>query len=180
MVTKRSQLSSDTAQQTPPDNLVVMGQVIAPFGIKGWLRIRSFTDEIDALARYSQWWLELKSGWKTFDLVDSNVGGKGLTALLAQIADRTQAETLRNAPIAVPREALPQLETDEFYWSDLIGFAVVTQSQEKIGVLEGLLETSAADVLVVKGETEQLIPAALIIEVDMDGKTIRADWGLDY
>jgi 16S rRNA processing protein RimM len=177
---KRSQLSSQTTQQTPPDDLVVMGQVIAPFGIKGWLRIRSFTDEIDALASYSRWWLKLASGWKAFELADSSVGSKGMTALLTEIGDRTQAEALRDAQIAVSRSALPQLESDEFYWADLIGFSVETRSQEKIGVLDGLLETSAADVLVVKGETEHLIPAALIIEVDMDGKTIRADWGLDY
>ena len=180
MVAKRSQLSSDTAQQAPPADLVVMGQVIAPFGIKGWLRIRTFTDEIDALAGYSHWWLQLASGWKMFQLADSGVGTKGMTAQLAEIDDRTQAETLRNAQIAVSRSVLPDLGNDEFYWADLIGFAVETQSHEKIGVLDGLLETSAADVLVVKGETEHLIPAALIIEVDMDGKTIRADWGLDY
>ena len=136
----------------PPSDLVVMGQVIAPFGIKGWLRIRSFTDEIDALANYSQWWLQLEAGWKLFDLAESNVGVKGLTARLAEIADRTQAEQLSNAQVAVSRSALPQLEADEFYWADLIGFIVTTPQQEKIGVLDGLLETSAADVLVVKGE----------------------------
>jgi 16S rRNA processing protein RimM len=166
--------------QTPPDDLVVMGQVIAPFGIKGWLRIRSFTDEIDGLANYSQWWLQLASGWQMFTLAESNVGNKGLTAQFAEIADRTQAETLSNAQVAVSRTALPQLEEDEFYWADLIGFCVETQNQEKIGVLEGLLETSAADVLVVKGVTEHLIPAALIKQVDKNGKQITVDWGLDY
>jgi 16S rRNA processing protein RimM len=177
---KQSPLSKQLAQQSPPDDLVVMGQVIAPFGIKGWLRIRSFTDEIDGLTNYSQWWLQLASGWKMFELAESNVGNKGLTARLAEIADRTQAEMLSNAQVAVSRAALPQLEEDEFYWADLIGFSVETPAHEKIGVLNGWLETSAADVLVVKGETEHLIPAALIIDVDRDGRTIRADWGLDY
>ena len=116
-----------------------MGQVIAPFGIKGWLRIRSFTHEIDALANYSHWWLQLASGWKMFQLQDSSVGSKGLTALLAEIGDRTQAESLSNTPIAVSRSALPQLEEDEFYWADLIGFSVETPQQIKLGVLDGLL-----------------------------------------
>lgn len=175
-----AKLSPLSKQQTPPGDLVVMGQVIAPFGIKGWLRIRSFTDEIDALANYSHWWLQLASGWKMFQLQDSSVGSKGLTALLAEIGDRTQAESLSNTPIAVSRAALPQLEEDEFYWADLIGFSVETPQQTKLGVLDGLLETSAADVLVVKGEAEHLIPAALIVEVDMDGKRVTVDWDLDY
>jgi 16S rRNA processing protein RimM len=177
---KRSQPSSETEQHTPPDDLVVMGQVIAPFGIKGWLRIRAFTDEVDSLAAYSQWWLQLESGWKMFRLEDAGTGNKGMTALLADIADRTAAQALRNAPIAVSRSDLPALGKDEFYWADLLGFDVETPEREKLGVLQGLLETSAADVLVVKGEREHLIPAALIVEVDMNGKTIRADWGLDY
>ena len=157
-----------------------MGQVIAPFGIKGWLRIRSFTDEIGGLANYSQWWLQLANGWKMFALAETNVGNKGLTARLAEIEDRTQAESLNGAQVAVSRAALPPLEDDEFYWADLIGFSVETQAQEKIGLLDGLLETSAADVLVVKGATEHLIPAALIKQVDRMGKQITVDWGLDY
>ena len=164
----------------PPADLVVMGQVIAPFGIKGWLRIRSFTDEIDGLANYSQWWLRLDAGWKMFELAESNVGNKGLTARLKEIEDRTQAEKLSNAQVAIPRTELPGLDNDEFYWADLIGFSVETPQQEKIGVLDGLLETSAADVLVVKGETEHLIPSVLIIEVDKEGKRVTVDWGLDY
>ena len=180
MAAKPSQASNLTAEQAPPDDLVVMGQVIAPFGIKGWLRIRGFTEETDALAGYEYWWLQLASGWKRFQLAETAVGNKGMTALLAEIVDRTQAETLRNASIALSRSELPQLDADEFYWADLVGFNVITASQETIGVLEGLLETGSADVLVVKGDREHLIPAALIIEVDPQGKTICADWGLDY
>jgi 16S rRNA processing protein RimM len=177
---KRSLQSNDPPQRTPPDDLVVMGQVIAPFGIKGWLRIRSFTDEINALAEYADWWLQLASGWKMYRLADSEVGNKGMTALLDTVADRSAAETLRGAQIAVSRSALPQLAEDEFYWADLIGFSVETPERAKLGVLESLLETGAADVLVVKGETEHLIPAALLIEVDLSGKRITVDWGLDY
>ena len=75
---------------------------------------------------------------------------------------------------------MPELEDDEFYWADLIGFQVQTPTLKQIGLLDGLLETSAADVLVVKGATEQLIPAARIIEVDIDEKTIRVDWEPEY
>lgn len=157
-----------------------MGQVIAPFGIKGWLRIRTFTDEIDALASFSRWWLKLAEGWTMFELADFEVSNKGMTALLAGITDRTQAESLRNTQIAIARSLLPQLENDEFYWADLIGFAVETPQHATLGVLDGLLETNAAAVLVVKGEAEHLIPAALIKEVDREARRITVDWGVDY
>jgi 16S rRNA processing protein RimM len=179
VVAKQSPLSSEPPQ-TPPDDLVVMGQVIAPFGIKGWLRIRSFSDEIDALAQYPHWWLKLASGWKAFQLADCAVVTKGVTALLVGINDRTAAESLRDAQIAIARSALPKLEHDEFYWADLIGFKVETPQQVNLGILDDLLETSAADVLVVKGDAEHLIPAALIKEVDKDLRLITVDWGLDY
>jgi 16S rRNA processing protein RimM len=167
-------------QQSPPDDLVVMGEVIAPFSIKGWLRIRTFTDELDALARYSRWWLKLAAGWTMFELADFEIGNKGMTALLAGIADRTQAESLRNVQIAVSRSQLPQLADDEFYWNDLIGFSVETPQHAKLGNLDGLLETGAQDVLVVKGDAEHLIPVALIKEIDLKEKRITVDWGLDY
>jgi 16S rRNA processing protein RimM len=176
---KQSPQSSEPLP-TPPDDLVVMGQVIAPFGIKGWLRIRTFTDELDALASFPQWWLKLASGWKKFELGDSEIGNKGMTAQLTGIADRTQAEALRNAQIAVSRTQLPQLADDEFYWNDLIGFAVETLQHSKLGNLDGLLETSVQNVLVVKGNTEHLIPAALIKEVDISTKRIIVDWNLDF
>ncbi len=180
MAGKRSPLFSGSSPQTPPEDLVVMGQVIAPFGIKGWLRIRSFTDDSDTLANYSDWWLQLASGWKLFQLADSEIGNKGMTAGLTDITDRAQAETLRNAQIAVSRSALPPLENDEFYWADLIGFAVETPEQAKLGVLDGLMETGSAEVLVVRGEAAHLIPAARIKEVDMDTRCITVDWGLDF
>ena len=157
-----------------------MGQVIAPFGIKGWLRIRAYTEQFESLANYGHWWLQLTSGWKQFELLDANVSSKGLTAQLAGIADRTQAETLHSAQIAVSRALMPTLAEDEFYWADLIGFAVQSPEKISLGVLEGLLETGAADVLVVKGDKQHLIPAALVVEIDRDGRTITADWDLDY
>ena len=75
---------------------------------------------------------------------------------------------------------MPALKEDEFYWADLIGFAVQTPEKMSLGVLDGLLETGAADVLVVKGDKQHLIPAALVVEIDREGRTISANWGVDY
>ena len=157
-----------------------MGQVIAPFGIKGWLRIRAFTEQLESLTNYGHWWLQLPSGWQQFELLDTNISSKGMTAQLAGIVDRNEAETLHGAQIAVSRASMPVLKEDEFYWADLIGFAVQTPEKMSLGVLDGLLETGAADVLVVKGDKQHLIPAALVVEIDREGRTITADWDLDY
>ena len=157
-----------------------MGQVIAPFGIKGWLRIRAFTEQLESLVNYGHWWLQLPGGWQQFELLDANISSKGMTAQLAGVTDRTQAEALHGVQIAVSRASMPVLKDGEFYWTDLIGFAVRSPEKITLGVLDGLLETGAADVLVVKGDKQHLIPAALVVEIDRDGRTITADWYLDY
>ena len=91
---------------------------------------------------------------------------------------------MRGLTIAIERAELPPPEEGEYYWTDLIGLSVVNTQGETLGVVSELLATSAAnDVLVVRQDkTERLIPfvGAYVLEVDLPGKTIRVDWGLDY
>jgi len=106
-----------------------------------------------------------------------------LIAKLQGIADRTAAEQYKGLLVAVPREQLPPTEADEYYWSDLVGLAVESQSGDKLGVVDSLLATGANDVLVVKGgQGELLIPfiASVVLEVDMASQRIRVNWEADY
>jgi 16S rRNA processing protein RimM len=161
-----------------------MGRIIAALGIKGWVKVKAFTETADGLADYPVWWLEEKSGWTPVAVEDTALSNKGLGALLKGVNDRNAAERLRGTNIGLPRDQLPQLEKDEIYWIDLIGLAVRNAKSESLGTIENLLETGANDVLVVKAEdgTERLIPfiPQVVLNVDRENGLVTVDWELDY
>ena len=159
-----------------------MGRILGPFGVRGWVRIRTFTEHLDSLAGYPVWWLADGEGWREVALLDHEVHASQLVAQLAGVDDRDQAFALRGTDIAVPRDSLPAAEEGEFYWADLIGLEVVNRQDEVLGKVEGLVETGANDVLVVKGERERLLPyvEAVVLDVNLEQGRMRVDWGLDY
>jgi len=161
-----------------------MGRVIAALGIKGWVKVKAFTATADSLASYPIWWLEDKAGWAAYEVEDTALGSKGFSALLKGVADRTVAEQLRGRNIGLPRSELPQLDANEIYWADLLGLEVRNAKGEPLGKVDGLLETGANDVLVVKTDDgkERLIPyiPRVVVKVDRDARCITVDWETDY
>jgi 16S rRNA processing protein RimM len=127
--------------------------------------------------------------WRKHRVTASEVHGRILVALLEQYSDRTAAMQLKGLQVGIPRSHLPVLpESGErgYYWSDLVGVGVVNMLGEELGVVTGLLETGANDVLQVRnlkeGDAERLIPfiPAVIVKVDLKAMRITVDWGLDY
>jgi 16S rRNA processing protein RimM len=166
-------------------DLVVMGQVLGPFGVKGWLKIRPSTEAIGALLDYPQWWVEAKAGadhWRAMAPVEGHEHGITLLVRLEGMTARNEAQELKGARIAVPRADLPEAPADEFYWTDLIGMSVVNLQGVALGVVTGLLDTGAHDVLQVRGEREYLIPfvEVFVTDVDQQAKVICVDWLPDY
>lgn len=162
--------------------MVVMGRVTAPHGVRGWIRVRAFTESADGLASYPQWWLGGEAGWVPWNVEAVEPCRQGLAAKLQGCDDRDAALALAKIDIAVPRAVLPGIEADEYYWDDLIGLAVSNVDGEAFGTVTSLLETGANDVLVVTGERERLIPfiAPVIVEVDIAGGRLKVDWTADY
>jgi 16S rRNA processing protein RimM len=159
-----------------------MGRILGPFGVKGWVKVRAFTESLDSLTAYPVWWLSDGKGWKATEVLETEVHTAHLVARLAGVGDRDQALALSGRDIGVPRESLPEAEAGEFYWADLVGLEVVNMQGESLGRVDELLETGANDVLVVKGDRERLLPYvdAVVLEVDLAASRIRVDWGLDY
>ena len=159
-----------------------MGRIIGPFGVRGWLKIKTFTEAADTLTDFPDWWLNTPTGWQKFELAEHELHSKGLVARLEKIADRTAAELLKGTDVAVPRSDLPDSGEKNIYWADLVGLEVVNQQNITLGKVESLLETGAHDVLVVKGELERLIPYvdAFIINIDLAAKRMTVDWQQDY
>ena len=164
--------------------MVIMGRVAAAHGIRGWVKIQTFTEHLDSLLDYRTWWIGHEHGpWREVEVGQCEVHNKTLAAQLPDCPDRTAAEKLKGLLIAVPRSSLPQQAGDEYYWSDLIGLAVVNEAGVQLGTVANLLETGANDVLsVTDGSGEMLIPfvASTIKQVDLKNKTIRVDWSADY
>jgi len=159
-----------------------MGRVIAPFGVKGWVKLDSFSASPENLLAYPVWWIGKDGAWREQRIESAKAQGRAVVAKFAGCEDRDHAAELRGFEVGVPRDTLPKPEENEFYWADLIGLAVVNMQDEKLGTVSRVFETGANDVLVVEGERERLIPFIdhVVREVNIASGVIRVDWGADY
>lgn len=165
------------------DNTVDVGKISGVFGVKGWLKIFSYTSPKENILNYSPWLLKKAGEVKTVEVVDGHLQGSGVIAQIKGVNDRNQAETLLGSEIFIRREQLPATSEGEYYWSDLIGLEVVTADGVALGVVDSLLETGANDVLIVKGERERAVPfikGQVIIEIDREAGRIVVDWDPDF
>jgi len=166
--------------------MLVLGRVIAPFGVQGWIKLSPLGDDPAAWREMPALWLGRDpdgTEWRRYEIEALKAHGKGLVAKLRGIADRTAAEAIDGSYIAAPREDLPPPQDGEYYWADLIGLDVVNAQGVKLGTVAELLETGANDVLVVReGKVERLLPfiAQVVSEVDVPNRIIRVDWQPDW
>jgi 16S rRNA processing protein RimM len=166
--------------------MIVLGRVVAPYGVRGWLKIRPFGDDPAAWRGMPRWWLGTDAsgdGWQAFKLEGLRQHGAAWIAKLAGIDDRGAAEGLDGSFIGAPREELPRNEGNEFYWVDLVGLNVVNEHDESLGTVDSLIETGAHDVLLVKdGETERLLPFVeqVVKHVDVAAGRVVVAWGRDW
>lgn len=168
--------------------MIVLGRIVAPFGVHGWLRVHAFGDDPEAWKKMSCLWLSADAdapdaNWTAHQLSGFRRHGDGFVAKLQGVEDRSSAESLDGRFIGAPREALPTPSQDEYYWADLVGLEVVNLQQECLGTVGSLIETGANEVLVVKdGERERLLPfiASVVVGVDLPAGRINVDWGRDW
>lgn len=162
---------------------IVIGKFGGPFGVKGWIKLLSWTEPREAIADHSPWQLKLPEGWREREVVECRPHGKGLIAMLEGIADRDQAAVLLGVEIAVWRDELGETRPGEYYWADLEGLEVRLAEGRSLGRVQGIMATGSNDVLVVKGERERLIPfiqGQVIKGVDLDAGVILVDWDPDF
>ena len=160
-----------------------VGKISGVFGIKGWIKVFSFTDRKENILGYSPWLLKKGTDIKTVAVIDGKLQGKAIVAQLDGINDRDEAASFMGWDIFITPDQLPKAEKDEYYWSDLIGLAVETNLGIKLGVVESLLETGANDVVIVKGERESVIPflqGQTIISIDLVAGKMVVDWDPDF
>lgn len=163
-----------------------MGRLLAPFGIKGWVRLKPFTAAPETLLAHRTWWLAPADGkgeWKRYRVAEAQVHGGAIIAAIEGVATREAAQALRGFVAGVPRASLPKAAPDEHYWSDLVGLSVVNRAGHVLGRVAGLLDTGAHPVLRVEREGgERLIPMvpAYVDAVEPAAGRIVVDWQEDY
>ena len=165
------------------EEIVVMGKVLVPYGINGWVKVYSFTEKLESFLTYKKLFLSKdQKNWLEIKVKEIKVHGKTIIAKFSEIADRTQADNYRNYLIGVPKDCLPQLNEDEYYWNDLIGFEVLNLQNFSFGLVDTYIETGANDVIVVKGDRERLIPytSMTVLKVDTIKDKIIVDWDEDF
>lgn len=163
-----------------------MGRVVAPYGIKGWIKLQTFTEAPQGLLQYAVWQMGREGSWQPRVVESAKQHGAAVVAKLEGIADREQAAALQGQRVAVSRDIFPEAGADEYYWSDLVGLAVINTAGVTLGKVSRVFGTGANDVLVVEdkvaGERERLLPfiGPVIRKVDLAGSVIVVDWEADY
>ncbi len=170
---------------TPPsalDRLATLGRIAGLFGVRGWVKIHSYTRPPAAILTYRRWRVRLPSGWRECAVEEGRVHGKAIVARLAGYTDRDQAAELLGAEVALKVSELPPTSPGEYYWAQLEGLEVVNLQGTVLGRVIRLMETGANDVLVVSGERERLIPFIrdVIRAVDPEAGQITVDWEADF
>lgn len=162
---------------------VILGQVGGLYGVRGWVKLWSFTDPVENLLDYRELELGRAGEWRAARLVEGRRHGKALVARFDGCLDRDQAALLVGAELAVTRDRLPEAAAGEYYWADLVGLEVVTSEGVNLGRVESMMATGANDVMVVKGDRERLLPflpGRFVNEVDLAGGRIVVDWDPDF
>ena len=166
-------------------DLIHVGRISGLHGVKGWVKIFSYTDPRDGILKYNPWLVKYAGEWRRLKLMAGRAQGKGVVAQLEGYNDRDLAATLMNCDIAITREQLPKPKRGEYYWIDLVGLDVDNLEGERLGKVVKVMATGANDVLVVDGVNgeELLIPfvqEVYIMNVDLEEKQLTVDWQLDY
>ena len=164
--------------------MITVGRLHGAFGVRGELKLESFTAPENAILRYQPWTLRDAQGCERMvEGARGRAGAKGLVVTIPGIEGRDAAEAMRGTEVLVPRSALPPPAPGEYYWVDLEGLRVVNAEGVDFGTVSHLFSTGANDVLVARGDRERLIPFLepdYIRSVDFDAGLVTVDWDADF
>lgn len=182
-------LNTSHAESLAPEDLVEVGYVSGAYGIRGWVRIKPYSADAQALLKVKDWWLD-KPGLREVSVRQVKEHSGDVVVQFMGIEERNLAEALKGAVVSIERSRFPSLPKDEFYWVDLIGLDVENMQGESLGAVREMIDNGAHPILVVQGVVPEgakpapdvLIPFVeqFIGTVDLAGKKITVDWGIDY
>ena len=160
-----------------------MAKILSPYGVKGWVKIFSFTEKLDSLLAYKKFFLSKdQKNWLGKEVKEIKLHGKSIIVKFLKIDNRSEAENLKDYLIGVSKDLLPKLNKGQYYWNELIGFEVLNLKNISFGNVDTFIETGANDVIVVMGDKERLIPytSNTVLKVDTGGEKIIVDWDEEF
>ncbi len=164
--------------------MILLGRVHGAFGVRGELKLESFTEPKPAILHYQPWTLRDAQGCeRELSGVRGRETNKGLVVVFPDVADRDAADALRGTDVYVQRSVLPPPQSGEYYWVDLEGLRVVNLEGVDFGTVSHVFSTGANDVLVAHGDRERMIPFLepdYVRSVDFDAGVITVDWDADF
>jgi 16S rRNA processing protein RimM len=167
----------------------VIGQITSVFGVKGWLKVYSFTDPKEGILDYRNWTLVHNGKRRPVKVEEGRRQGQGIVVSLKGVGDRDIARSYCGADITVPTTDLPNLPEGEYYWHQLEGLTVVTADNECLGQVDHLIATGSNDVLVVHAtdasidQRERLIPYLpdqVVKKVSLAESVITVEWDPEF
>jgi 16S rRNA processing protein RimM len=173
----------DSAVSAKSRKPVTLGRISGVFGVKGWVKVHSYTEPRDNIVRFAVWTLRQRGVESAVEIEDGRGHGGNVVAKLRGVDDRDRARALIGAEVYVDRSALPECEPGEYYWTDLEGLEVRTPGGAPLGVVDHLIATGSNDVIVLAGPEARMIPfvvGEVIRDVDLDAGVIVADWSPDF
>lgn len=170
----------------PPDQPVVLGKIISAYGILGWVKILSFSEEPKSIFSYQEWFLQRKNKWRLLGLEEYKPINGIFLAKLQGIDGRNIASLLKGYEIIVDANQLPILPEDEYYWKDLMGCQVINAKGCYLGKVISIIETGSNDVLIIRSKPrgmsvkqDYLVPFILgqvVKKVDLVNSSIEVSW----
>ena len=164
-------------------NRILVGQVSGLFGLKGWVKVFSYTQPRENIIQYNPWLINIGQDWQEVQVTEAKKHGKGIIAHLQSYDDLDKSRLLVGCEIALQRQQLPELDPGDYYWSELVGLRVVNLDGVELGQIDRLIETGSNDVLVILGERERLVPYIknqVIKKINLDEKLMQVDWDPEF
>jgi 16S rRNA processing protein RimM len=153
--------------------------------VRGGIRVDPYSEDPETLTTYETWLVGREGQWKEYKVLEARLHTTQVVAQLAGLDDRDEALKLKGSEVAVPRESLPEPEDGSYYWSDLIGLAVINTAGEALGEVKEMFSNGAQDVIDViakegAGDVKRLIPWTAVKNVDLSGRRIEVEWEKDW
>jgi 16S rRNA processing protein RimM len=175
-------LTLDTASPDPADRVVVLGKIGGAFGVRGWVKLNSYTDPPENVLDYEELLIGGSGNWTKVEIEDGRVTGKGVLVKLKGVETPEAARLHVGVELGVRRSEMPPPAPGEFYWSDLEGLEAESTTGERLGKVDHFRSTPAGTLIVIRGERELWVPFVKerIAKVDLDAGRIVLDWSADW